>query len=148
MHGTDIHIGVTGDFPHRPDEPGTVAVVAEKKIRTGCRHDIQPVIVDAHDMRFTVHDGPGHCPAAFGSDYLHRQQADVVGAGSFLLLDNGEAALGRDNIAVNDVYSFLTNAFQQTTDYRRLECVSVEISYIAVVLDADGLRLSLGEFVD
>ena len=95
-----------------------------------------------------MHDSTGHGPGALCRDYFHCKQAGIVGAGSLFFFNNRQSALGGDNIAVDDINSFLAGTFQQSPDYRCLQSIGIVVGDIAVILDAYCLGLPLGKFLD
>ena len=53
MHRIDIDVGRAGNIAHRADDARPVQVVAEQEVAVA-RHDVQPVIIDADNVRLAA----------------------------------------------------------------------------------------------
>ena len=106
MHGTDIDIRIAGYLPDGADETGAIEVIGKQEVGTGRRNEIKGIVLDLHDMQFSIPDGTGDGYITRSRFDLDGQQASVVSAGCLFFFHNRQTAPGGDDTAVNDIDLF------------------------------------------
>ncbi len=122
-------------------------MVAEDEIATG-GHNINPVVVDPHDVRFAM----DYCPGASGypgaGSNLYRNKAGIVFTGGFLLFHNGETTAGGEYIGINQINPLLTYPLEQSPQNGCLKDVGIIIGNLAFIFNLDSIGLSLSQLAD
>ena len=135
---------VTGDGPHGADGTRLVLVVHEQHVGGG-RDDIQPVVVDLHDVGLVPHGRAGQGNLALTGLHGGADDIGVFLGGGVVLLGYAQTPLPGQHRRIDQVDLLRVHRLQQALEDGSLQRPGVVLGDLTLVADGDPQKLALGQ---